>query len=302
VELVDSVVDILNRCGAVDVDQSSAARPDSLRTDAVRTDTRADSGAPIQVVEEELEVGKRAIVRGGVRIYSHLVTEPVEREVRLREEHVDVQRRPVNRKISPEEVSQLRDQTIEVTETAEVPVVAKRSRVREEVVVGKESTERTETVRDNLRRTEVEIEQLGGESESSETMERRMTGSTSGSDRRRDTLTHSPAAGVLSGSGSTAGAGTLAGEATAGTTLADFTPEYRRNFEQTYGTGADFEAMRPAYEYGSTNASEERYRGRSWDEVESNLHSDYEARNPGSSWDKAKAAVRHGWEKVTGEN
>jgi hypothetical protein len=44
---------------------------------------------------------------------------------------------------------------------AEVPVVQKRARVREEVVVGKETTSRTEQVRDKVRRTEVEVERLG---------------------------------------------------------------------------------------------------------------------------------------------
>ena len=44
---------------------------------------------------------------------------------------------------------------------AEEPVVQKRARVREEVVVGKETKQRTEQVRDTVRRTEVEVEQLG---------------------------------------------------------------------------------------------------------------------------------------------
>jgi hypothetical protein len=48
---------------------------------------------------------------------------------------------------------------------AEVPVVQKRARVREEVVVGKDTTQRTEKVRDKVRRTEVEIEALSGDEE-----------------------------------------------------------------------------------------------------------------------------------------
>ena len=53
-----------------------------------------------------------------------------------------------------------REGTIEVTETSEVPVVAKEARVVEEVVVGKTATDRTETVRDTVRRTDVEVEDL----------------------------------------------------------------------------------------------------------------------------------------------
>jgi len=57
------------------------------------------------------------------------------------------------------------DKTIEVRETMEEPVISKTARVVEEVVVGKEVRERTETVGDIVRRTDVEIEQLGSDEE-----------------------------------------------------------------------------------------------------------------------------------------
>jgi uncharacterized protein (TIGR02271 family) len=287
VESVDTAAEILNRQGARDVDTSERAG-----TSAVRS-----GEGPIQVVEEELEVGKRAVRRGGVRIYSHVVTEPVEEQVRLQEEHVNVDRRKVDREVSPEEISSLRDETIEVTEMAEEPVVAKRARVREEVVVGKEASERTETVRDNVRRTEVEVEELGREERS---------GTASG----HNTTVKQPSPGVMSGSGTTAGTGTLAGEATAGSAIRDFpsqgtgandfTADYRRNFQENYGAG-DFETMRPAYEYGYRNAGDVRYRGKTWDEVETDFRSDYERNYPGSRWEQVKNAVRYGWDKVTGK-
>lgn len=156
---VEMASDILNQYGTVDVQ----GRQTGTSTGTAQTaQTQTTGSGPIQLVEEELQVGKRAVQRGGVRIYSHMVSQPVEEQVRLREEHVNVQRRPVNREISPEEVSALRDQTIEVKEMAEEAVIGKRARVREEVVIGKEATERTETIRDTVRHTEVEVEQLGG--------------------------------------------------------------------------------------------------------------------------------------------
>ena len=57
--------------------------------------------------------------------------------------------------------------TIEMIDTAEVPVVAKGMRVREEVVIRKERTERVTTVRDTVRRDEVEIERSDVEEHSS---------------------------------------------------------------------------------------------------------------------------------------
>ena len=54
----------------------------------------------------------------------------------------------------------MRDQSFEVTETAEEAVVEKSARVVEEVMVSKDATERTEHISDTVRRTEVEVEQV----------------------------------------------------------------------------------------------------------------------------------------------
>ena len=315
-DAADASVDVLNRYGAIDVDEA-AAGTDTTSMRGNTTATETDQRGPIQVVEEELQVGKRAVRRGGVRIYSHVVSQPVEQQVHLREEHVNVERRPVNRDISPSEVSALRDQTIEVTETAEEPVIAKRARVTEEVVVGKEATDRTETVRDTVRHTEVEVEQLGAE----RTDTRNRMGDTnftnsggtgdtqyantgrSGASGATGLSPSKPSPGVLSGGASTAGAGTLAGGATAGSDWStnNLTSDYRQDFERSYGPGGEYASMRPAYEWGSRYAGDNRYVGRSWDQIENDLRSNYERENPGSTWEQVKGAVRHGWEKVTGQ-
>jgi hypothetical protein len=230
------------------------------------------------------------------------VSQPVQEQVRLREEHVNVERRPADRELSPEEVVALRDQTIEVTEMAEEAVVGKRARVREEVRVGKESTERTETVRDNVRHTEVEVEPIGREAAGATSQTGRETGRNPV--RATGLSPDPPAPGVRSGFASTAGAGTLAGEATAGSGARDLTPDlttdFNTHFERTYGTSSNFETMRPAYEFGYRSAGDTRYQGKSWDQVENQLRSDYQTRNPNSTWEHIKDAVRHGWEKVTG--
>lgn len=111
----------------------------------------------IPVVEESLKVGKREVNRGGVRVRSYVVEEPVSEQVNLREEHVTVERRAVNEPVrNPETL--LRDRTIEVTETAEEAVVAKDAVVREEVTVRKDVGERTKDIQDTVRRTKVEVE------------------------------------------------------------------------------------------------------------------------------------------------
>jgi uncharacterized protein (TIGR02271 family) len=108
-------------------------------------------------------VGTRQVQRGGVRLYTRVTERPVEETVRLRDETVHVERRPVDRPATEADVAAAHERTIEVTETDEEAVIAKQARVVEELVVSKDVQEQTETVRDTVRRTEVEVEQLGAE-------------------------------------------------------------------------------------------------------------------------------------------
>ncbi len=117
----------------------------------------------IPVVEEEMQVGKRQVQGGGARVHTYVSERPVQEQVRLREEHVDVERRPVNRPVSDADHAAFQEQTFEVTETSEQAVVQKRARVIEEVVIHKDVGERTETVSDTVRRTEVDVDQTGAE-------------------------------------------------------------------------------------------------------------------------------------------
>ena len=114
----------------------------------------------IALSEESLQVGKREVDRGTTRVRRYVVERPVEEQVRLRDEKVSVFRRPVtNATVGADAFS---DKTIDVRETAEEAVVGKSARVVEEVVVRKGVEERSETVRDTLRKEEVEITGPGG--------------------------------------------------------------------------------------------------------------------------------------------
>ena len=113
----------------------------------------------IPLGEETLEVGKRTENRGTARIRRFVVETPVERQVTLQSEKVVVERRrPMIDKVTGEILTEV---TVEVVETDEVPTIAKRTRLREEVIVRTERTQRIETVRETVRRDEVEITQAG---------------------------------------------------------------------------------------------------------------------------------------------
>jgi uncharacterized protein (TIGR02271 family) len=112
----------------------------------------------IALVEERLTVGKRAVEGGRVRVRSYVVETPVEEQVSLRDESIHVERRAVDRPLTGADDAAFRDRAIEATETAQEAVVSKTARVTEELVVRKGVEERVETVRDTVRRTEVEVE------------------------------------------------------------------------------------------------------------------------------------------------
>jgi hypothetical protein len=113
-------------------------------------------------------------------------------------------------------------------------------------VVGKETTNRTETVRDTVRRSDVNVEKTGGST--------------------------------------------------------DYDSDFRSDFQRRFASdrSARYENYAPAYQYGYRMASDQRYRGRTWDDIEPTLRSDYERNNPNSKWEQMKDSVRYGWEKVTG--
>lgn len=111
----------------------------------------------IPVVKEELEVGKRQTEQRH-RIRAYTVERPVEEDVTLRDERVVVERRPISGEGAADEQA-LKPREVEIIERHEEPVVAKKARATEEVVVRKDVQERTETVRDKVRETKVEVDQ-----------------------------------------------------------------------------------------------------------------------------------------------
>jgi uncharacterized protein (TIGR02271 family) len=114
-----------------------------------------------EIVQEEINIGKRHVERKGARISTHISERPVEEKVTLREEEVHVERRAANRPASEADLRG-RDEEIVITERSEEPVVEKRARVVGEVVVSKDSHERTATVRDTVRRKDVHVDKEPG--------------------------------------------------------------------------------------------------------------------------------------------
>lgn len=244
----------LASCGAMNIDSLA----DSWRQDGysgfdasaqpfTSEQVQAERSKVIPVVREELEVGKREVDLGAVRVFARTVERPVSETVELREQHAAIDRRPVDRVATPADMNAFQEGTIEIKETAERAVVNKSARVIEEVTVGTASTTKQETVSDTVRNTVVEVERDG--------------------DRKA---------------------------------RPDST--YQAHFDSSLASNGDrFEDYEPAYTYGSSLRTDQRYASSSnWADVEGNAERDWTSHHPDTPWEKVKGAVQHGWDSMTG--
>ncbi len=167
---LDRASDILEHAGAMDLDAQeaewrksgwtgyNASAHGGMRGATAGATAAAGQDETIKVVEEKLVVGKRAVEGGRVRVRSYVVETPVEANVTLHQERVSVERHSVDRPASAADLAAFQERTIEARATSEEAVVAKEVRVVEEIGVHKEAADRVETVRDTVRKTEVEVE------------------------------------------------------------------------------------------------------------------------------------------------
>jgi stress response protein YsnF len=110
----------------------------------------------LAVGEEVLNVGTRMVPGKTTRVRRIVVQTPVEQEVTLHSETVVLERR---KPIGIVDGNVPTEVTTEMSDSSEVPVVSKGVRLVEEVLLRKEVTARTETIRETLKRDKLEIEQ-----------------------------------------------------------------------------------------------------------------------------------------------
>lgn len=116
--------------------------------------------AKIPIINEELNIGKKEVETGGIAITSKIIETPVTERITLREEQVHVTREAVDRPASANDFETFKEGKTELIETREVPVVSKIATVVEEVSIQKEVAERNEVIKDTVRKTEVDIEDI----------------------------------------------------------------------------------------------------------------------------------------------
>ncbi len=302
---------ILERNGATQLDGADETSTSELASK--RTEPLGVSGKPssqetvIPVIEEELQVGKREETRRRVRIYPRIVDEPVDEQVSLRQEHVEVQRRPVDRPVEDRDLQALKQGTVEMSETGEEAVVQKSARVVEEIVLSKGVTQENRTIHDTVRKTEVNVD----EGDKSGTNRSAQTGSAG-------VGSSSSAAGIRSEANLGVDPELSSSTGSAGTTGMSSKEPWKEHSNEALGTMTDASTAmgdtdvdrttrtsggaydEPAHRYGTMLATDPRYKGKEWGTIEPEAQREWPNHEKGA-WEEFKEKVRHAWEKVSGE-
>jgi uncharacterized protein (TIGR02271 family) len=105
--------------------------------------------------EEELSVGKRDVSRGTARLRKWVETEPVSMDVDLHQETARVTREPI---AAPTSGAAIGEDEVEVELRGEEAMVQKETVAKERVSLDKDVTTERETVSDEVRREQVEVE------------------------------------------------------------------------------------------------------------------------------------------------
>jgi len=132
---------------------------DAIKTRELKLTEPAKNENVLEVIEEEMQVGKEIVERGRARIFSIVSEKQVQQDVHLRDETLRVQRRPVNREVR-DTPDLFRERSFEMVEMDEIATVGKTAHVVEEVQLGKEIADKVETVKETLRRQDVKVEEV----------------------------------------------------------------------------------------------------------------------------------------------
>lgn len=110
--------------------------------------------------EEEIEVGKRDVSAGAVRLRKWVETEPVALDVELHREVAHVTREPINEPVAEHAFE---EQELEIPLRGEEPMVQKRTVAKERIAVEKDVESRSQTVEDEVRKERIDFDDTNGD-------------------------------------------------------------------------------------------------------------------------------------------
>ena len=154
------IVDVKRRAMEIGLEPPGERAPTpAVHLPAKPVTTEIEGAEVLRLSEEQLDVGKRLVTEGTTRIRRYIVEKPVDAQVTLHEEHVEIVRRAIANPASKDGIDWT-EKTIEIVDTHEEPVFSKSAHVAEEIRIGRKATDRVETIHDKVRRQEVTVERM----------------------------------------------------------------------------------------------------------------------------------------------
>jgi len=117
----------------------------------------------IPVVAEELDVQRRAVQTGGIRVHRRVLEHEEEIDMPLMREDVQVRRVLLDREVEGPLPIRKEGETIVIPVVEEVLVISRRYRLKEEVYVTKTTREERHQERVAVRRQEADIQEFGAD-------------------------------------------------------------------------------------------------------------------------------------------
>ncbi len=171
----EQAADIMNRFDPINIDQRTGAWKNKDHWNKFDENSKPFTGDQINemripIIEEKMKVGKRTVDEGGVRVQKEMKTKDVEEQVDLRDESVNVERHKVDRPATDADFNAFQEGTVEIHTVHEEPVVGKEARVVGEVDVEKNVQNREQTVKGQVRKTDVDVQRLDQDFDQDEDM------------------------------------------------------------------------------------------------------------------------------------
>jgi uncharacterized protein (TIGR02271 family) len=123
-------------------------------------ETTGESTIEVPLSEEEVKVGKRTVGAGEVKLRKTVTTEQVNVPVELKREDIVVERVPAH-EVDPAGKEPFKEELVKVPLSREEPVVEKEVRVTGAVRVRKTEGVDKETIRESVRREDVDVDESG---------------------------------------------------------------------------------------------------------------------------------------------
>lgn len=143
-----------------ELDQQRASATNTSSANMRSGDVGVGEELVVPVIEEQIEVGKREVERGTVRVHKRVREHEELLQETLAHEQIDVERVPLNQVVESATGVRQEGDTVIIPVYEEMVVVEKRLVLKEEVRLHIRRTQEDWTDRVTLRREEVEIERI----------------------------------------------------------------------------------------------------------------------------------------------